>query len=301
VSERLQWLDCKGNATIPILTPAPAILTPTATLPIPITQGSTQVQRLPDPEGATTIRAYAFADPQHGWLALGADVLMTANSGKNWQLQTTTDSQVEKVRFETAQTGWILTKNGYLVTQDGGRDWQRSDSQLTETVATMPAPPTTLLPPDQLESYAFCPGEAPFAGVFTSIDPRIGWAFCTSRPDTHLNNVQLFQTRDGGQHWQLLLDQAPYGRYGASNLFFLDDRYGWLAVSNEGESGLFATSDGGRSWHPVVLDQNTIGAPENARSVTFLTSQVGFVILSNSADNQGRDVLLGTQIGRAHV
>ncbi|MGD0610394.1 MAG: YCF48-related protein [Anaerolineales bacterium] len=297
LSARLQWLDCKGNATIPILTPALALQSPTATLPVPITQGATSVQRLPDPEGATTIRAYAFADQEHGWLALGANILMTADGGKTWQLQATTDSRVEHIRFESAQAGWILTDNGFQVTQDGGSNWQKSDFQPTETHATMPAPATTVLAPDQLESFAFCPSEVPFAGVFTSIDTQTGWAFCTSRPDTHFDNIQLFQTRDGGQHWQLLTDHAPYGRYGASNLFFLDSQHGWLAVNNEGDSGLFATTDGGRTWQPVVLDQNAIGAPENARSVDFLSPQVGFVVLSNSAFNQGRDVLLGTRDG----
>ena len=297
LAERLQWLDCQGNSTIPILTPPPALLTPTATLPIPITQGYTQVQRLPDPEGATSIRAYAFADQQHGWLALGASILTTADGGKTWQLQTTTDSKVEQIRFESAQIGWILTDKGFLVTQDGGGSWQKSDSQPADTHASMPTPATTLLPPAQLESFAFCPSEAPFAGVFISIDSRTGWAFCTSHPMDHFNTVKLFQTRDGGQHWQLLTDQAPYGRFGASNLFFLDDQHGWLAVLAEGGSSLYATSDGGKTWQPVEIDPSSIGAPANARSVYFLSPQTGYVILSDSRYNQGRDVLLGTRDG----
>ena len=299
LAERLQWLDCQGNSTIPILTPPLALLTPTATLPIPITQGYTQVQRLPDPGGATNIRAYAFTDQQHGWLALGANLLATADGGKTWQLQTTTDSKVEQIRFESAQIGWILTDNGFLVTQDGGGSWQQSDSQPADTHPSMPPPATTVLPPNQLESFTFCPSEAPFAGVFTSIDARTGWAFCTNGPMGHFFPVMLFQTRDGGIHWQLLLDQAPYGRYGASNLFFLDDQHGWLAVQAEGDSSLYATTDGGKTWQPVEIDPSSNGAPANARSVTFLSPQTGFVILSNSRYNQGRDVLLGTRDGGA--
>jgi photosystem II stability/assembly factor-like uncharacterized protein len=297
LAERLQWLDCQGNSTIPILTPPPALRTPTATLPIPMTQGYTQVQRLPDPEGATSIRAYAFADQQHASLALGASILSTADGGKSWQLQTTTDGKVEQIRFETTQIGWILTDKGFLVTQDGGGSWQKSDFQPTETHASMPPPATTLLPPDQLESFAFCPGEAPLAGVFASIDARTGWAFCTNGPMEHFSRVELFRTRDGGQHWQLLLDHAPYGRYGASNVFFLDDQHGWLAGSTEGDSGLYATTDGGKTWQPVGVDKTGIGSGENARSVYFLSPQVGFVILSNSPYDQGRDVLLGTRDG----
>jgi photosystem II stability/assembly factor-like uncharacterized protein len=297
LAERLQRLDCQGSSTIPLLTPPPPLLAPTAIPPIPITQGYTQVQRLPDPDGATSLRAYAFADPQHGWLALGTNILITVDGGKTWQPQTTTDGKVEQIWFESAQIGWILTDKGFLVTQDGGASWQKSDSQPADTHASMPPPPTTLLPPDQLQSFAFCPSEAPFAGVFTSIDTRTGWVFCTSHPMDHFNTVQLFQTRDGGQHWQLLLGQAPYGRYGASNLFFLDDQHGWLAVQAEGGSSLYATTDGGRTWQPVGIDQIGIGAPANARSVHFLSLQVGFVILSNSSYNQGRDVLLGTRDG----
>ena len=297
LAERLQWLDCRENSMIPILTPPPGLQTPTATLPIPITQGYTRVQHLPDPQGATSIRAYAFVDQQHGWLALGASILTTADGGKTWQLQTTTSSKVEQIRFESAQIGWILTDNGFLVTQDGGGSWQQSDSQPAEPHPSMPPPATTLLPPDQLESFAFCPSDAPFAGVFTSIDTQTGWAFCTSHPMDHFNTVKLFQTRDGGQHWQLLLDQAPYGRYGASNLFFLDDLHGWLAVLAEGGSSLYATTNGGKTWQPVEIDPSSIGAPANARSVTFLSPHTGFVILSHSRYNQGRDVLLGTRDG----
>jgi len=296
LAERLQWLDCQGNSTIPILTPPPALLTPTATLPIPITQEYTQVQRLPDPEGATLIRAYAFADQQHGWLALGASILATTDAGKTWQLQTTTDSKVEQIRFVTTQAGWILTDNGFLVTQDGGGTWQKSDSQPTETHTTMPAPATTLIPADQLESFSFCPGQAPFAGGFFSIDARTGWAFCTSRPDDHFSTVKLFQTHDGGQHWQLLTDQAPYGPWGAT-MFFLDDgQHGWLAAN---EMGLYATTDGGRTWQPFGGDLSGVNAIGSPSSVSFLSPQLGFVILSNSSYNQGREVLLGTRDGGA--
>jgi hypothetical protein len=91
LAERLQRLDCQGCSSIPLLTPPPPLPVPTATpltpppsLPvstatpsIPITQGYTQVQRLPDPNGATSLRAYAFADPGHGWLALGVPVMVT--------------------------------------------------------------------------------------------------------------------------------------------------------------------------------------------------------------------------------
>jgi len=312
LAERLQRLDCQGSSSIPLLTPPPPLPVPTATplippssLPvptatpsIPITLGYTQVQRLPDPDGATSLRAFAFADPGHGWLALGTRILATADGGKTWQPQVTADGKVEQMRFESAQTAWIMTDNGYLVTQNGGSTWQKSDSQPADAHTSMPPPPITLppSPPDQPQLFTFCPDTAPFAGIFTSVDARTGWAFCTEGPEAHFGSTALFQTRDGGQTWQLLTDQAPYGRFGASNLFFLDEQHGWLAVQTDVGASLYATVDGGKTWQPVAINQGA-GAPGNARSVHFLSLQVGFVILSNSSYNQGRDVLLGTRDG----
>jgi hypothetical protein len=185
LAERLQWLDCQENSMIPILTPPPGLQTPTATLPIPITQGYTRVQPLPDPQGATNIRAYAFTDQQHGWLALGANILTTTDDGKTWQLQTTVDSKVEQIRFESAQIGWILTDKGFLVTQDGGGSWQKSNSQPAEPHPSIPPPrsyhPTSWSRSPSVPAKHLLPEYLPplMPGLVGLFAPAIRWIIST--------------------------------------------------------------------------------------------------------------------------
>jgi len=65
LAERLQWLDCQGNSTIPYPHPAPGAADPTASCPSQ-SPGVYQVSACRS-GGATNIRAYASRST-HGWL-----------------------------------------------------------------------------------------------------------------------------------------------------------------------------------------------------------------------------------------
>lgn len=96
----------------------------------------------------------------------------------------------------------------------------------------------------------------------------------------------LWSTDDGGANWSSLgplkwLPQASptsVGRYlSRTNLVFLDGRHGWTFQWPDGPGGkaeLFATPDGGHSWHPSGLQ-----LPTSAGSawISFPTAQVGLV------------------------
>ncbi len=289
--KRLQQVDCQGHLEIPILPPPPALPTLTPAPLASFSQGFTPViQRLPDPEGANTIRAFAFPDQQHGWTALGAKILATTDGGKTWHAQTTTSTPVKQIVFLSAVEGWIETQEGFLITQDGGVNWQSSSSPLSGGQSRMPQPLET---PDMpgLSKYSFCPDQAPWAGLFASINDRTGWAFCTSSPGDHYSYVKLYQTQDAGQHWQLINDNPPYGPWGSSSFEFIDDRRGWIAGTY---GGFYSTGDGGKTWQalsPGSLDSGWI------TNLDFLSLETGFAILKGSSRNQGRDVLVKTQDG----
>ena len=291
LAERLWRLDCQGTSAIPILTPPAALAPPTGTPGIPIAQGfAASVQRLPDPDGVDSIRAFTFTDPQHGWLALGADILATGDGGKTWHSQTTAESPVKRIRFQSAQMGWVETRAGFLVTSDGGANWQRVAAPPAGGPAQMPTPQVTHLPDEMGPSYAFCTDQTSTAEAFAAINLQTAWALCTSGADVHYMFRKLFQTRDGGKHWQLVADQPPHGQFTGSELFFLDEWRGWLSA---GDDGIYATVDGGKTWQSLA-NTDRFGAVWTT-AIQFVTLQIGYVIAGNSNSNYGHDVLWGTR------
>jgi photosystem II stability/assembly factor-like uncharacterized protein len=278
LAERLAAVDCHGNTEIPLLTPAPPGFTPTPAISAPIlTVITATMHLLPDPDGTNTLRAYTFADSTHGWLALGADIYATKDGGQSWKLQTLATSQVKSITFTSQKTGWIEMVNGFLLTEDRGETWKQVNILPSQLPLRMSAPQTTKI--NNYDSYDFCTDKnAPFAGPFFALDEQTGWAYCTSRGDTHFETSLLYRTDDGGMAWQLL-GSAPHGRYGDPDLFFLDGKHGWIGA----QGGLYVTQDGGTTWSDLheVSNSEVI-----ATKVQFLSQQTGFVI-NDEPDNHG--------------
>jgi photosystem II stability/assembly factor-like uncharacterized protein len=287
LAQRLDAVDCQGVAQAPILTPPPPLPTLTPGPRLAMTQiVSAHVTRLVDPAGINAIRAYAFADANHGWLALGAKILATSDGGKTWVGQFEVDSRVKGIGFVSPPVGWIELESGFLVTHDGGATWQHSDSKPDDGRM---APPKTKRAPNGEPTYEFCADNTPFAGPFAAINKQTAWAFCTSGGGDHyMLGVRLFQTQDGGKHWQLITDRVPYTRFGLPDLFFLDEQHGWMSTTDGTMGGVEMTDDGGRTWRGIV---GSIGEPRN---IHFLTPSQGFVILRDSSYNDNREALLRT-------
>ena len=291
LTQRIEQVDCHGAGTIPLQSPPLILPTGTNQPSANISQGFTaNVSRLPDPQGTDLIRAYTFLDQQHGWLALGASILITSDGGSTWQPISTAPGQVDGLGFQSLQQGWMHTIQGYFTTADGGLSWQTSSTP-AEMAARMPATETGKTNNDET-TYVFCPDlDFNSAGPFFALDASTAWAFCTSGGMTHFVRRALYQTTDAGKTWKLLTDQPPFGWLGASNLVFLDALHGWLAAS---DNGVFATSDGGKTWQS--LDIFPIGAG-SASQVSFLSLDSGYVVVRQTADNEGRDILLETTDG----
>ncbi len=290
LAQRVQQVDCQGEAVVPIQTPPPPLPTAASVSAETIRQGFTpNVTYLPDPQGADTIRAYVFIDAQHGWVALGASILATSDGGGSWQARSTAPGQVAALAFQSLQEGWMQAGPGFFTTHDGGSTWQAA-GQASPALSPM-LPPVTTRTGNGEEAYGFCQDKtADLAGPFFALDAHTGWAFCTSSAMDHFTFHDLYRTTDGGVTWQLLTGQAPYGLDGASNLFFLDKQHGWLAS----DMGVFATPDGGLTWQSLDLFPPDAGT---ASQVRFLSTQVGYVIAGHLPINEGRDVLLGTLDG----
>ena len=106
-----------------------------------------------DPDGTDIIRAYSFADANHGWLALGVQILETTDGGTTWQPRFAVNSPVQDIHFVSIQVGWIEMQGGYLVTRDGGATWQRAASKPEDNRL----PPPIVPGPVDEDAYTFCP------------------------------------------------------------------------------------------------------------------------------------------------
>jgi photosystem II stability/assembly factor-like uncharacterized protein len=132
--------------------------------------------------------------------------------------------EVEDVEFSTPRAGWVVAndcaaaKAFFYRTRNGGHTWRRTR-----------APEANCAAGSRLDvSFA---------------DARHGWILLVAENG---NRVGLFRTRDGGETWADVGTDAPL----KGAIAFATPRIGWLARSDFPLPGeLYATRDGGRSWH----------------------------------------------------
>jgi photosystem II stability/assembly factor-like uncharacterized protein len=144
------------------------------------------------------------------------------------------------IEFVSAERGWAVGADRILATSDGGRAW------LTQYSGAA-----------MLDQVDF-------------VDAEHGWAVGTS---------DLLETTDGGAVWAALPEPCPVIR----SVHFATPSQGYAVAggSNVRVDGgvpapvaggrLLITSDGGRSWRPVL------GAPAMAQTVCFSTPVDGFL------------------------
>ncbi len=259
----------------------------------------------------------AFLDEQHGVLAeddwncqkpdgCQGRILVTGDGGAHWRVAyrgprgmslypvrgtrvvyaVTSDVMIEStdaglhwrqvamrpviVSFVTPTHGWRIgfTLKAILrrpppieETRDGGRSW---------TPRVNPCPP---------------PDYGQVAALSFATTTR-GWAVCGTQPTGGLQDKEVWQTDDGGTHWQLEARTHPiappkprpqvgnitgYGR--ASSITFLPNGRGWLL---QDRGYMLTTVDGGHTWTPShITKPDTIAA----QSADLLTDNLGFVLL----------------------
>jgi photosystem II stability/assembly factor-like uncharacterized protein len=176
-----------------------------------------------------------------GWVAvttggLGkATLLASHDGGKSWQ--TLPDPGVDfqqRLFFRTSQQGWLLAGGGpgagnqtkeLFGTSDGARTWTRL--AWTRGMGERGEPGDHGLP---LGGYV---GQVVFSSA------QDGWIASPRGP--------LLHSVDAGKTWQ----PAPIAANFFVDVQFADARLGW-ALSTA-PAGLWATDDGGQTWHAVTL------------------------------------------------
>ena len=158
--------------------------------------------------------------------------------------QTQIKSSLSYINMSDQNNGWALSDASVLKSTDGGTDWVK---------VTPSGFPTTV---------------NEFHGFF--LNEKIGWVGVSS-PDS----IDVYRTTNGGTNW----DKYTM-KMGASNinLFFSDDRHGWLldflgAAAGYDPVSIFKTDDGGTTWKSAS-DINTNG-PKNG--IYFKDSMNGWI------------------------
>jgi photosystem II stability/assembly factor-like uncharacterized protein len=132
------------------------------------------------------------------------------------------DAPLRAIQFIDEREGWAVGDDGVIWHSiDGGKNWERQSSGIRAS----------------LRSVHF-------------VSPWVGWiAGREELPGGGSSGVVLF-TRDGGVAWRRLMVHSLPALY---LVRFVDDKTGYLAGdgSEQFPSGLFATTDGGKSWGPV--------------------------------------------------
>jgi photosystem II stability/assembly factor-like uncharacterized protein len=144
---------------------------------------------------------------------------------KAWagDLRNFADAPLHAVQFVDANEGWAVGDEGAVWhTIDGGRTWERQPTGVRAS----------------LRSLHF-------------LNPYTGWiAGREELPHGGSAGVLLF-TRDGGLKWQRLSSASLPG---LNQIRFLDNQTGFVAGdgSDQFPSGVFGTTDTGRTWKPVA-------------------------------------------------
>lgn len=235
--------------------------------------------------------AVAFAGQSQGWLLESMGAAMSQNAvrlyrssdaGRSWSLTASSATRPDNPQSDSglpiacdktgvaagptgpsaaAGLGWITSfcpgslTGAVLVSRDGGTHW---------------ASPLLPIPPSLCQQNGCEVPEPQLVGRTTFL---VIWAY----PDQAL----LLSTTDGGANWRTVIMPAGAGSY--PRVRFFGPREG-IAVSAgpQGSIGrvFYLTSDGGRTWKPVVQGRRFGG---DGASFDFVSPATGFAWMTAAA------------------
>jgi photosystem II stability/assembly factor-like uncharacterized protein len=277
--------------------------------------------------GNTTLSAVSFIDANRGWLADAGFIFATTDGGQRWTKRHEAPGTVASLDFVSDSQGWLTTAASVYGTHDGGLSWQQlfylkyaslyqidfvdaNNGWLTFISDDGNGTHGILHTTDGGKSWTAVSdpcGQGWRPGSFSFYSPNTGFMMCGGVPGAGNQEKQLFKTTDAGQTWQLVTEaqldgvQSPNALSTAGylgDLFFLDDLHGWSSVDLRGNGLLKATTDGGKTWEPVLISPAP-GIPYNIR---FVAPDIGFTIYDSRGGVEAGPthlVLLGTRDGGA--
>jgi photosystem II stability/assembly factor-like uncharacterized protein len=155
-------------------------------------------------------------------------IFKTSDYGKTW-VQVNADigtHELRDIRFLNLDIGYahteILDSFYFYKTIDGGKNWIRAGNF-----------------PYQ-----------PYSPIFTS--ENIGYIIGYIK----YQEYDIFKTTDGGKTWNSKSNGLPIDKFNTlKNLFFSDDKNGWISVIAPGNINIiYRTIDGGENWRKLAYD-----------------------------------------------
>lgn len=201
------------------------------------------------------------------WAFVGepGHVEASTDEGRTWHplpSQPAVTTFVAMVR-PSASEAYVLSSAGGLgvpasyqisATTDGGRHWRSSDA-----------------PCDRSTEHA----------ALAALSRGQVWIVCGSQPATIMQFKSLYRSSDGGMHWRVVASTGEVGSAGrvgdiplsgsVDELFAGSDQRAWMLF---GRTGLWATADGGQTWHqPFSFEADGQSGP-----ATFIDDRDGWVV-----------------------
>ena len=249
-----------------------------------------------------------FVTDDIGWVAGGVSsmaggvILNTRDGGMNWTVQAgdtqSSDRAIDAFRFMDATHGWAVQSGSpmnRLLRTDDGETWtpvgsiqtHYTDYTFTSVLHGIVAGPTgengvLELTDDGGNTWkrvATCEAETEVGGLtkrigcdFLSLSfpvPATGYAVGSSSGLP--NGFVLFKTTDGGVSWQHSVVKTEEGR--AENVFFVDEKTGYVRIGYPDRGILYRTTDGGQTW--------TRTAASPGKSIHFADPEVGWAFHYN--------------------
>jgi photosystem II stability/assembly factor-like uncharacterized protein len=190
-----------------------------------------------------------------GWVELGEDhILLTEDGGYSWTDRTPPESATPSIGDRKGASAFFLDENLAWVryldstviwrTNDGGLSWEPGE-ELDVDIRM----PVDIAPP----SIQF-------------ISPQIGWVMIYLESGMSHDWIVLYQTKDGGVTWELLLHPSENPDLMGcckTGLLFHDAETGIVTfgIGPYTAPHFSLTVDGGRTWSFTPLDVSHIGSP----------------------------------------
>ena len=232
------------------------------------TDGRTWTQLQPFEKADWSPAAMSFGDASHGVIVGGAgssNLLWTSDGGVTWNPAGSSAAagydDGNAISFADESHGWVVGRS-VLATSDGGATWA-------------------------MQVLPFAGDRYELLSDVSSVDSQHAWAVS--------DEGNIYATSDGTK-WHLQAHFAPSGGNPVelNGVFFRDTSYGWAVGSADLERGLlYATTDGGASWHRQALSLQ--GRFADLCDVFFVSRSHGWAV---GADNG--PVIFVTTDGGAH-
>lgn len=289
-------------------TPKPTIR---ATATIPTATASRTATRTVSASKPKQLSYISFVSMQEGWMSRDDAIFYTNDGGEHWR-KIATLNDVSRIDFVSSKVGWAQSLNQLYRSNDGGKTWQR--------IYQFEDPEERIWGIDFIdEQYGWvmtshanyfsndggrilqktnqpCGAGATFLG-----GPEAVWQVCWLGGIAGFRPNSLHFSQDQGQTWQTLVPvnfEQEVPNLPASGFVYeivmRNPQEGWIVTDDTRygdlvhRSKLFFTQDGGQSWSSL----GTV-AEGSLRSLTFVSSQTGFIL----ASKDDRLQLLKTQDG----